>query len=200
MNRREVYNNIFGARALFITGLIIMPALLFNPSTEYRILQFLFFLFLAWLSGNRINFIFTILIIAGIAAFNLIVPYGRVLFSIGAFKVTSGALTAGIHRAVTLEALVMLSKASIRHDLKIPGAFGELLGESLRIFSVMTDRKYRVTGKTFFADIDRLLLELSEEEISGFDIKIMRTKPLGYAILAIVAVLSWLGFLIPRFL
>jgi heptaprenyl diphosphate synthase len=200
MNRREVYNNIFGARALFITGLIIMPALLFNPSTEYRILQFLFFLFLAWLSGNRINFIFTILIIAGIAAFNLIVPYGRVLFSIGAFKVTSGALTAGIHRAVTLEALVMLSKASIRHDLKIPGAFGELLGESLRIFSVMTDRKYHITGKTFFADIDRLLLELSEEEISGFDIKITRTKPLGYAILAIVALLSWLGFLIPRFL
>jgi len=30
---------------------------------------------------------------------------------------------AGIHRAVTFQALVMLSKFSIRQDLKIPGAF-----------------------------------------------------------------------------
>jgi len=191
MNRSKIYNSIFSARALFIAGLLIMPALLFNPSTEHRVLQFVFFWFLVWLSGKRTNILFTFLVITGIIAFNLIIPYGRVLFNIGSFKITSGALTAGIHRAVTLEALIMLSKVSVRQDLKIPGAFGELLGESFRIFSVMTSGKYRITGKTFFADIDNLLLELSEGEIPNPDVQITRTKPVGYVILAVVVVLSW---------
>ena len=198
MKRRDVYENFFGAGALFITALVIMPALLFNPDTTQRVFQFLFFSFLVWLSGKKINFILTILIIAGITAFNLIVPYGRVLFSIGVFKITSGALTAGIHRAVTLEALVMLSKASVRQDLKLPGTFGGLLGESLRIFYVMTNKKHRIAGKTFFSDIDSLLLELSREEIPEVNVQITRTKPLGYAILAVVIVISWMFFLIGR--
>ena len=192
MKRQEVYESIFSARALFIAGLLIMPSLLFNPSTKFRIIQFLFFWLLVWLSGKKTNPLFTILIIAVIAAFNLIVPYGRILFSIGAFKITSGALTAGIHRAVTLEGLVMLSKATIRQDLKIPGAFGELLGESLRIFSAMMSKKYRITGKNFLADIDRLMLELGEEDIPQDAVHEIRTKPAGFAVLAIAVILSWL--------
>ena len=202
-DRRGIYENIFSARALFIAGLIVMPALLFNPSTKFRIIQFLFFWLIVWLSGKKTNPLFTILIIAGIVAFNIIIPYGRILFSIGAFKITAGALTAGIHRAVTLEALVMLSKVSIRQDLKIPGSFGELLGESLRIFSAMMSREYRVTGKTFFADIDKLLLELSGEDIPQCAVQITRTKPAGYVILVITIVLSWSlwfeGFIIDLF-
>lgn len=196
MKRQEVYESIFGARTLFAAGLIIMPALLFNPSTEYRVLQFLFFGFLVWLSGKKTHLLFTIMIIASITAFNLIVPYGRVLLSFGAFKITAGALKAGIHRAVTLQAFVMLSRASIRQDLKIPGAFGELLGESLRIFSVMTSRKYRIKSGTFIADIDRMLLELSEEEIPQAAVSEACTKPAGYVVLAIVIVLSWFPLLI----
>jgi len=194
MKRREFCESVFGAKALFVAGLLIMPALLFNPSTEYRVLQFLFFWFLAWLSGKKSSPILTILIIFFIIAFNLIVPYGRVLFSVGAFKVTSGALTAGIHRAVTLEGLIMLSKASVRQDLKIPGSFGQLLGESLRIFSAMMSRRYRITGKNFFADVDNLLLELSGEELPQDAVQETRTKRAGYVILIAAVALSWLAF------
>jgi heptaprenyl diphosphate synthase len=192
MNRREAYENIFSARALFAAGLLIMPSLVFNPSTEFRMIQFLFFCLLVLISGKKINFIFTILIIACIVAFNLIIPYGRVLFSIGAFKITSGALKAGIHRAVTLEALVMLSKVTIRQDLKIPGAFGELLGESLRLFSVIMNRKNHITGKNLIEEIDSLMLELSGEDIHQPAVRKGRTKPAGYIILAITIILSWL--------
>ena len=139
--RISFYNSIFSASALFIAGLFIMPALLFNPSTEYRVLQFLFFWFLALLCGKKTNPVFTILMIVFIVAFNLIIPYGRVLYSIGVFKITSGALSAGIHRAITLAALIMLSKLTIRQDLKIPGTFGEILGDSLRMFYVIMSRK-----------------------------------------------------------
>jgi len=196
MNRREIYESFFSSRALFITGLVIIPALLFNPNTESRVIQFLFFCLLVWLSGKKVNPVFTILIIFFITAFNLIIPYGRVLFSVGAFKITSGALKAGIHRAVTLEALIMLSKVSVRQDLKLPGAFGELLGESLRIFSLLMDRKYRITRKNIFADIDNLLLELSAEETPEETAQMTRTKTAGYVILAVVVVLSWISWFV----
>jgi len=196
MNRKEVYENIFGAKALFIAGLLIMPALLFNPSTELRVVQFLFFWFLTWLSGKKTNPFITILIILLIVAFNLIIPYGRVLFSAGIFKITAGALEAGIHRAITLEALIMLSKVTIREDLKIPGAFGELLGESLRLFSIIVNRKHRILAGNIIENIDNLLLNLSKEDIPKLPIEKTRTKPAGFAILALAVILSW----IPEFL
>jgi heptaprenyl diphosphate synthase len=195
MSRREVYESIFSAKALFFTGLLIMPALLFNPSTEYRVIQFLFFWFLAWLSGKKTNFIFTILITVLIILFNLIIPYGRVLFSVGAFRITSGALEAGIHRAVTLQALIMLSKVTIRQDLKIPGTFGQLLGESLQMFSALMSRKLRLTEKNIIVEIDNLMLELSKEELPESSVQEIQTKPTGCIVLIAVIIISWFPWL-----
>ena len=194
--KNNFYDNNFSANTLFIAGILIIPALLFNPSTEFRIVQFLFFWILALVCRKKTNPLITILIIAIIIAFNLIIPYGRVLFSIGAFKITSGALTAGIHRAFTLAALVMLSKVTIRQDLKIPGTFGKILGESLRLFSLIMSRKYRLKGKNILTELDNLMLELSEEEISQSVDRAIKTRPAGYVVLIVVIVLSWLPWVI----
>jgi len=196
MKRLDLYYNLITARALFFAGLLIIPALVFNPSTEFRVVQFLFFWVLAFLCGKKTNPFITILIIIFIVAFNLIVPYGKVLYTIGAFKITSGALTAGIHRAITLSALVMLSKVTIREDLKLPGAFGEILGDSLRIFSSLMNRKIRFTGKNVIAEIDNLILELSAEEIPELPTQTIKTKPIGYVFLVVVVVLSWSPWII----
>jgi len=196
--RRKVYENLFSSRALCATGIIIMPALVFNPDTFFRTLQFIFFWFLAWLAGKKNNPLFTLLVILGIVVFNLIVPYGQVLFSIGAFKITRGALIAGIHRAVTLEGLIMLSRLTIRADLKLPGFFGRLIGESFRIFAVIMNQKHRVTRKNLIADIDSLLFELSGDNTAAqADSSLQcQTKPAGYVILAIVIILSWLPMIV----
>ena len=195
MRRREIYNKIFSSGALFIAGLAVMPALLFNPSTPMRVLQFLFFWFLVFLSGKKNKPVFTILTIAGIVAFNLIIPYGRILFSLGPLKITEGALWAGIHRAATFAGLIMLSKVCIREDLKIPGTFGELLGESLRIFSVLTDSKQRIRANNFIADIDKLMLDLSVVNVSVYSPQKQKTTIVGFVILALVVFLSWLPWL-----
>jgi heptaprenyl diphosphate synthase len=192
MNRADAYNNLFSARALFTAALVIMPALLFNPSTELRVIQFLFFWLLSFLSGKKINFIITFLVTLLIIAFNLIIPYGKVLYSAGIFRITSGALEAGVHRAVTLQALVMLSKAAVRQDLTFPGTFGGVLGSSLRVFSGLMGMKYRITGKNFISDIDKMLLDLSGEEIKDIDVHITKTKPAGFIILFFVIIISWL--------
>jgi len=191
MNRQEAYDSLFSARSLFFAGLLIMPALLFNPVTEYRVVQFLFFWFLSWLCGKKTNPAITVLVVFFIVAFNLIVPYGRVLFSAGWFKITSGSLAAGIHRAATLEALVMLSKICVRHDLRLPGAFGGLLSESMRIFSVLLTRKHGITAKNIITVTDNLMLELSESFPEPASSRVQRTKPAGFLVLIAVILASW---------
>jgi len=194
-----VYEGLFGAQALCVAGLLIMPALLFNPAPLFRVFQFLLFWFLAWLSGKKNNPLFTIIVIVGIVAFNLIIPFGRVLFSISSFKITEGALITGIHRAVTLEGLIMLSRVTIRRDLKIPGLFGELVGESFRIFSLIMNQKQRITRKNLIGDIDQMMIDLSGdsgEAPQGEAVPATRTKPVGFAVLAAVVLLSWLPFAI----
>jgi hypothetical protein len=198
--RRRIYENIFSARSLCIAGFLIMPALLFNPVVMFRGFQFLFFWFLAWLSGKKTNLLLTFLIMLGIVIFNLIIPYGQVLFSIGIFKITSGALLTGINRAVTLEGLIMLSRFTIRQDLKIPGFFGELIGESFRILAVIMNQKHHITRKNLIADIDRLMLDLSGDVSETSQSAVIpvsnaqyssSTKPVGFVILAAAVILSW---------
>jgi len=193
MSRLEVYENIFSAKALAVAGLLIMPALLFIPSTGYRCFQFVFLCFLILLSGKKINFLIMFPIIMFIIVFNLIIPYGRVLFSFGVFKITSGALKAGVHRAFTLQSFVMLSNLAIRRDLKIPGVFGELLCESLHMFSVIMNKKYVIPKKNVLVEIDNLMLELSNVTLPAPDEKIIKTKPAGFVILVFIVVFFWLS-------
>jgi heptaprenyl diphosphate synthase len=176
----------------------MMPALVFNPNPYSRALQFLFFWFLAALAGKRNNPLITILIIIGIMAFNLLAPYGRVLFSRGLFRITEGALLAGIQRGVTLEGLIMLSRAAIRRDLRLPGSFGELIGESFRILTFVQERKNSITRKTFVRDIDNLMIELSGTEVSMVAEKgrsPARPPAAGRIILAAAVILAWLPWL-----
>ena len=191
--RRERYQKLFSSRALCIAGLIIMPALLFNPNTIFRVIQFLFFWFLAWLTGKKNNPLITILVMLGIVIFNLLVPYGQVLFSLGVFKVTIGALFAGIGRLVTLEALIMLSRVTIRQDLRLPGSFGELIGESFRIFALIMERKNSITRKNIAGGIDQLMIELSEAPTEAVtEAPRPRSTVAGIVILVVVAILSWI--------
>jgi heptaprenyl diphosphate synthase len=124
LKRRNNWNGFFNADELFIAGLIMMLLFLFCRSLPGRVMQFLLFFLLALLSGKRINVFSTLLIMAGIVFFNLLAPYGKVLFTLGPLYVTQGSLFAGLEKAVTLEGLVMLSAACIKSDLKLPGGTG----------------------------------------------------------------------------
>ena len=197
--REKAYERLFSARALCITGLLIMPALLFNPFPPLRVFQFLLFWFFCWLAGKKLRPLITILIILFIVAFHLLVPHGMILYSIGRFRITLGALMLGLGRAVTLQGLIMLSRLTIRRDLKIPGSFGELIGESFRILSRIINLKHSITRKNFMSDIDRLMIKLSEEETtqeeqsnaeSDKTLPAVKTRPAGFIIIVFVVLLS----------
>ncbi|GHV35247.1 hypothetical protein AGMMS4952_27580 [Spirochaetia bacterium] len=89
----------------------------------------------------------------------------------------------------------MLSRFTIRPDLKIPGRFGELTGESFRIFAVIMDRKKVITRKNLMGDIDHLMLELSEdmpeEPTAAGETAVKRTGAAGFIILTLIVLLAW---------
>ncbi|MDR2110728.1 MAG: hypothetical protein LBP32_05415 [Spirochaetaceae bacterium] len=167
LKRREIHRRLFRSGDLFIAGLIMMGAFLLNPSTVSRVPQFLLFWFYAWLAGKKNNPLMTLLVILGVISFNLLAPYGRILAEFGPLRITQGSLLGGLHRAVTLEGLIMLSRATIRPTLRLPGSLGSLIGESLRVFERITERKGPLPGKGFIEGIDGLLLELSAEQEAG---------------------------------
>jgi heptaprenyl diphosphate synthase len=95
----------------------------------------------------------------------------------------------------------MLSRLSIRRDLKIPGGFGELIGESFRYFALIMASKHRITRKNLMHDIDRLMMELSEDEATlpepehsqefGRGLS-SSTSTQGLIILCVLGILFWL--------
>jgi heptaprenyl diphosphate synthase len=162
------FQELFSSRDLCIAGFFMTAAFLANPSVLVRCLQFLLFWVFAGLGGKKNNPLLTFSVMLGIVFFNLLVPYGRVLAEIGPLRITQGSLLGGIRRAVTLEGLIMLSRASIRPDLRFPGFFGALMGESIRIFGEISRRKGALTRKGFIEGLDRLMETLSAEgELSG---------------------------------
>jgi heptaprenyl diphosphate synthase len=161
----------------------------------------LFFSFLLWFGGKKNSIPATLTVMLGIVAFNLLAPYGRVLFSIGALRITEGALRGGIQRAATLEGLIMLSRFAIRKDLRLPGSLGGLVGESFRILALIQERRNTITRKNFSADIDALLIELSATVPPVYaSTEALRTgsTAVGRIILIAAVILSWVIFVIGR--
>ncbi|GHU67244.1 membrane protein [Spirochaetia bacterium] len=205
--RQQKNLSLFSANALAITAILMMPAFLFNQDTLWKTLQFLLFWFLAWASGKKNNPFIIIGIVTFITFFNLIVPYGELLYQLGPFRITKGALLAGLRRGITLEGLVMLSRAGIRQDLKLPGYIGELLGESFRLFALLTENKTAFKEKvlekkgSLFVSLDELLFDLSASSFTPASQTPAKTRTglRGFIILAAAVILSWLPWLIIQF-
>jgi heptaprenyl diphosphate synthase len=59
---------------------------------------------------GRIRLLPAVSVAAGVVFFALLVPSGKVLFTLGSFLVTEGALTAGLRRAEILVGMVWVSQ------------------------------------------------------------------------------------------
>jgi heptaprenyl diphosphate synthase len=189
----------FSSLDLAVAGLCMIPALLFNPDTNTRMAQFLFFFFIAWFSGKKINPLITFSIMFAIVFFNLLIPYGELLFSIGPLKITSGALMTGLRRAVTLEGLFMLSRFCVRSDLVLPGTFGKIAGESLRVFSRLAETKNIFNRKNWIENLDRLLAGYAQAVPGEIKSECKKNYPLlGRIILALTVILAWLPLVIGK--
>jgi heptaprenyl diphosphate synthase len=100
----------------------------------------------------------------------------------------------------------MLSRCCVRSDLALPGAFGEMMGESFRFFSGMAGEKVFFTRRNWLQRLDGLLISYRESDANTeakkepepkrsrltFNV----TKNVSRIILVIVTMLAWLPLLV----
>ncbi len=112
--------------------------------------------------GGRIRVIPNLIILISLTVMYLLNPFGKVLFSIGSFPITLGALERGLNRAFLLIALLYISRLYISPKLRFPGYFGSLLSKTLRSFEMLQESTHPIHPKSFIRDIDTRLLEVEE--------------------------------------
>jgi heptaprenyl diphosphate synthase len=151
----------FPPKALFLAGISMSAFMLLSGHLVVRLVLFCVFLLAALAAGRAGNLLFTFIFFAVIVAFNTLIPYGRVIFEAGIFRLTEGALLQGIEKAATVEGLVMLSRVTISPRLRLPGRVGTLLSEAFRLLPRLLEQKNRIHAKTFIEDVDRALMELA---------------------------------------
>jgi hypothetical protein len=161
--RRDKWASMFAPWATACAGAAISLAFLFQRSLGVRAAMFLVFFAAARLAGKRMSLVATVLVSAGIAAANLLVPVGRVLAQLGPLKITETALLDGIGKALVFEGLICVSKASILPGLRLPGRFGELVAAAFVYYDRIVEYKGSIKAATLIEDADRLMLSMWEK-------------------------------------
>jgi len=198
--RRERFTRVFSPYALAAAGILVVFALLFQPRLGPRIAILVGAQLFTGLSGRKVPVLGTLLVILGIVAANLLVPIGRVMVSWGPVRITETALREGIEKAITFEALIYVSKACIRSDLKIPGKLGNTISTALRCYERILETRVKIHRASFFSDLDSVLLSiydmdnLPEAERTATPSKNRRKT--GTLLLIVLAAAAWLPYLL----
>lgn len=156
------------SRFLFICGIITIPAFIFQTDIVLKIIMTVFFIILASARGKKFKLLPNLIMAAGITAANLLTPYGRVLAEIGSFRITSGALEAGLGKAALIIGLIYISRSSIRKGLSFPGRLGSLISLVFYYFEKITEGE-RIGRKNIMAQLDKKLFTLSEADEAETD-------------------------------
>jgi heptaprenyl diphosphate synthase len=147
-------------RDVFIAGAITIVAFLFQGVLWIRVAQVLLFAFLAVLAGKRIRWGYFLIMVSSITLFNLLTPVGRVIFEVGPWPITEGALRQGLLKGFAIVGLVFISLFAVRPDLRLPGAFGGVIARLFYHFERVLDTKKRVRAAALIESIDTILLDI----------------------------------------
>lgn len=148
------------AGVLFWWGLALLPLFLLQPDPVWRGIQVAVLGVLAVLGGKRVRFLHFATIISGIAFFQLMVPRGRVILDLPGLPVTDGALAEGFGRGLGIAGLVLLSLATVRRNLRLPGRFGALLVRMFWCHELLMASRSRMHPGRLVQGLDRILTEL----------------------------------------
>lgn len=156
-----------------IFGLLFIPAYLLQQSIYIRTVQFIIIILMYILNGGKFRIMPNIILFTGIIFAYLVIPVGKVFFSVGSFPVTQGSLNSGIKRALMLIGLIYISRLAVSSKLELRGKTGNLIGKVFYYFEVITASKgefhFRSIYKPGLADrlvnnIDALLFSVENKE------------------------------------
>lgn len=145
-----------------ITGLLMIPSYLLQPSLMVMAVQMLFLILLAAGHGRRIKVSMILIVLISITAIHLLQAHGRVLFQIGSFAVTLESLKIGFEKGATLVGLIYLSQFMVSGKPKFPGRFGQLLSKQFFYFEHLVSTWKRPERGRFIETLDRMLFAMEE--------------------------------------
>lgn len=189
-----------------IWGACLIPLLIFQAHWEAQAGLAGLFALLAKRSGKRVSFPYFLFLAASITAFNLITPFGRVLWQVGPWALTQGALTEGLSKGVSIIGLVFISLFSVSRHLRFPGSFGGLLTRTFVYYERLLQEKKGLQPRALVISIDRLLERLYQPGTTVAEaanppeahaVKVESTKPFGWWLMSLVTALA-MGLLLWR--
>jgi hypothetical protein len=185
---------------LLFWGLILTPSVVLQDHLWLKAAQAAILVLLA-LAAGRVRFpgalLGSFLFVVATVVINLLSPLGRLLVRLGPLRVTSGALTAGLRKALTVLALAYLSRLCVREDLRLPGPAGRYLRLTFGYLNALLVRRWAIVGRDLIGRIDNALEVVcrQEQEEQGGTSRANRTTPVGVAFMTGVAALMWFSAL-----
>ena len=185
---------------LFAGGMLLLPAYLLQESLLIRAGQVVVFGWLTTVAGKKLLWPYFITITIAITGFHVLVPTGAVIFEIGTFPVTAGALRNGTFKALTIIGMVFVSLVSVRADLRIPGTVGAVAGKLFWSFEQIMERRIDVRVSAPLRSADAMLLDLYESLVSmdataadtaGRKATARRTTPGAIVLVGAVVAVQW---------
>ena len=150
---------------LFLLHQHIISFVLHSVSDVVRVciawtLVAIFFIMAAVKKRGKIKLLPSLFITLGITFFALFVPSGKILFSIGAFKITLDALLTGLRKSAILVGMVFLSQFAIDGHVRLPGKAGAFLCEMFAVFDALTSERLHFKKGRIIEMLDERLTAL----------------------------------------
>lgn len=144
-----------------ISGAFLIAGLIISQSLTLRVSITIFFIILASSSGRRFRLLPNLILLISISLAHTLSPNGLVLFSIGNFPITLGALTIGANKALLLISFIYASHYMMSSRPQIPGKLGALISLQFYYFDRLTTNWSLIEKKKpFIGAIDQLLLNI----------------------------------------
>ncbi len=147
-----------------ISGAIIIVSIILSKSLVSRFLMTVFIIILAINSGRKFRILPNIILLITVSFANTLSPNGLVLFTIGSYPITQGALTIGANKALLLISFIYTSHYMMSSRPQIPGKLGALLSLQFYYFDCLTSKWHQIEKKTpLIGAIDQLLISIEED-------------------------------------
>lgn len=145
-------------------GIISLPAILLQNNLIGIVLQTIYVIVLSVTSGRKFRVLPNLILLFSVSSAHLLQPNGLLLFTIGSFSVTLGALLLGARKALALIALLYLSHYMVTGKPQFPGKLGRLISLQFFYFDAITTKWRGIAPKRpFILAIDKLLHTVSEQ-------------------------------------
>lgn len=152
----------------FVFSLISMGVFLFNKNISFLWgYVILFYIIVSIRKHKRARILPSIVIIMTVTFFALLSPYGKVLFTVGSWRITKDALLNGLHKSGILVGMVFISQCAVNKNIQLPGKTGEFLGSIFSVFEALTSKKIAFKKGKIISAIDERLCEIYIKQMSS---------------------------------